>query len=317
MAQELTVKSYQPRDEQAIVDLFKVVFGRSMSPAYWQWRFGNNPTGKILIDLAWSGDVLAGHYAVSPVVVSVDGREHLTALSMTTMTHPDYRGRGLFVTLSEGVYQRMTDEGLAMVWGFPNIYSHRGFVRDLAWVDIYEVPTFRRMLAEGKPMPEPSVQITELVTFDVRFDQLWDEVKDKARVWTKRDSRYLDWRYGQNPDNKYTTLGHMAEGWLLGYAIYKCYQNSIDLVDILYTNDAVGLDLIYGVAQRAKRENAIAINTWLNCALSLHRKLEKHGFCNSEPITYLGARVLRPELDASEVYSFRNWYLTMGDSDVY
>ena len=56
---------------------------------------------------------------------------------------------------------------------------------------------------------------------------------------------------------------------------------------------------------------------WLNCTLSLHRELEKLGFYNAEPVTYFGARVLRPEVEQSMVSSFKNWYLTLGDSDVY
>ena len=221
------------------------------------------------------------------------------------------------MTLAESVYGRMSSEGMAMVWGFPNIFSHRGFVRDLAWVDIHEVPTFRRVLAEGKPMPEPSTHVRELVSFDAQFDQLWDEVKGRYRIVAKRESRYLSWRYGSNPEQRYSVLGYVQGDRLLGYAVYKRYQNDVDLVDILSVDDAVGLNLVYGVTQWAAREKAEAINMWLNFSLPLHRELEKLGFRNSEPITYFGARVLRSELDESDVCNFKNWYLTMGDSDVY
>lgn len=317
MTEGLTIRPYRSGDEAAIVTLFQPVFGQPMSPAYWQWCFGDNPTRQIMIDLAWDGSVLAGHYAVSPVVVCVEGQECLTGHSMTTMTHPDYRGRGLFVTLAESVYSRMSNEGVDMVWGFPNIFSHRGFVRDLAWADIHEVPTFKRVLSDGKPMPEPSTHVRELVVFDARFDQLWDEVKGRYRILTKRDTQYLSWRYGANPSQKYTVLGYVQGDRLLGYAIWKRYQNVVDLVDVLSVDDVVSLDLLYGVAQWAAGEKAEAINIWLNFTLPLHRELEKLGFRNSEPITYFGARLLRSGLNEADIYSFKNWYLTMGDSDVY
>lgn len=317
MAEELLIRSYQPGDEVAIVELFQKTFGRSMSLAFWAWRFRDNPIGRVLIDLAWSGDVLVGHYAVSPVMVWMGGQERLTALSMTTMTHPDYRGRGLFVTLAKSVYRRMADEDLAMVWGFPNAISHRGFVCNLAWVDIHEVPIFRRVLAEGRSMPEPSAHVCVLSNLDSRLDRLWDEVKGRHRILTKRDSRYLGWRYTAHPEQQYTVLGHVQDDRLLGYAVCKRYQNDVDLVDILSVDDEVGLNLVCGVAQWAVREHAVALNMWLNVMLSLHHKLEKIGFRNSEPITYFGARVLQVGINSPDVRDFKNWYLTMGDSDVY
>ena len=314
---ELTIQSYRPGDEAAIEEMFQSVFGRPMSLGFWQWRFGDNPTRRVMVDLAWSGSVLAGHYAVSPVIIYMEGQEYLTGLSMTTMTHPDYRGRGLFVTLAESVYSRMAREGMALVWGFPNDLSHRGFVRDLAWVDIHEVPNFRKPLADGRAMPEPTPHVRELASFDTRFNQLWEEVKGRYGILTKRDSLYLSWRYGANPAHGYTVLGHVESDRLSGYAVFKCYQNQVDLVDILSVDDKVALNLVSGVARWASRQKAEVINMWLNVTLPLHLELESLGFRNCEPITSFGARCLRAGPDVAEVYSFKNWYLTMGDSDVY
>ncbi len=316
MSGEVEIRPYRAGDETAILELFQLTFGRPMAPAYWQWRFGNNPTGRIMIDLAWSGSTLAAHYAVSPVVVSMHGQDVLTALSMTTMTHPDFRGQGFFVTLADSVYRRMAETGMSMVWGFPNVLSHRGFIRDLSWHDIHEVPVFRRVLNEGRPLPEPSPRIVELDVFDGRFDRLWTEMEGRYPILTRRDSRYLAWRYGANPENRYTVLGCVDGNRLLGYAIYKPFQDSIDLVDLLCLDEKVGVDLTCGVGQRAAAAGAQSVGMWFNVSLPLHLELEKYGFRNAEPLTYFGARRLRPEM-GSEVDEFRNWYLTMGDSDVY
>lgn len=314
---ELRIRPYQQGDEHEIVKLFGLVFGRPLPMAYWQWRFRDNPTGRIFIDLAWDGERLAGHYAVSPVVIAVNGQEQLTALSMTTMTHPDYRGKGLFVTLAQSVYQRMADQGLPLVWGFPNVLSHRGFIRDLAWQDIHEVPTFRRVLSEGRPLPAPSPQVVELPALDARCDPLWAEIDKGGRVLTRRDHRYLAWRYTANPENRYTFFGCQQGERLLGYAVCKRYQDGVDLVDLLSLDEHTDLDLVWGVARWAAEQGARSIQTWLNPSLPLHLELEKYAFRPTEPLTYFGARPLRPELEAAAVVNFRNWYITMGDSDVY
>jgi len=57
---------------------------------------------------------------------------------------------------------------------------------------------------------------------------------------------------------------------------------------------------------------------WLNYTLPLHRELEKYGFANKEPITYLGAKLFKSVYkNAGRSFDFRNWYLTMSDSDVF
>lgn len=60
-------------------------------------------------------------------------KDYHTGLSGTTMTHPEYRGKGLFPVLARSTYARMKAANMAMVWGFPNAMSHRGFVRNLNW----------------------------------------------------------------------------------------------------------------------------------------------------------------------------------------
>jgi len=93
----MEVKKYQPGDETKIIQLFNLCFNQEMSLEVWNWRFLNNPfTKEIFVHLMWEGEDLVGHYAVSPVNMLVNGEELKTALSMTTMTHPDYGGEGNF-----------------------------------------------------------------------------------------------------------------------------------------------------------------------------------------------------------------------------
>jgi hypothetical protein len=316
-AQNINVRSYRPGDEHLIVALFNEAFGRELSIPYWMWRFRVNPAFEVMINLAWDGDKLASHYAVSPTRLLVFGRECLTGLSIATMTHPDYRGCGLFVQLAKDLYRQMKEKGMVMVWGFPNRVVHRSRVNDLLWTDVYEVPTFQKILSNGRLMPEPSSSVRVLKGFDDRFDMLWDRVKDSHKIITMRNGAYLDWRYKRNPINDYTIFGYLENENLRGYAVCKLFMRDVDLVDILSDDDAVGCELVSTALKWAEQKRANRINMWLNVHLPLHQELEKYGFINGEPITYLGARLLTPELEEREIYDYRNWYITMGDSDVY
>ncbi len=320
MEKNLQSKSYQEGDEAHIVRLFQLVFGRPMTLDYWHWRFRDNPAGRPQVELAWDGEILAGHYAVSPVWLSVKGQKLQSALSMTTMTHPDYRGLGLFTSLATTLYGRMADSGYDLVWGFPNAFSHRGFCRDLQWGDIYEIPTFSLPLEAVKRTPDVPAQISESDRFDEGFNDLWESLRDRYAVIVRRDQSYLDWRYTKNPEHHYAVLTWKEAGRVLGYATCKPYQDCLDVVDFLtFPEPNIARGLLAAIIAKAKSmaPPATKITMWLPLHDPVHQELEKWGFKNTEPVTYFGCRPLGKGADKELWFEWRNWYFTMGDSDVY
>lgn len=321
MRSELEIRACRPADEGAILALFRQSYGRDMGQDYWSWRFQHNPSGPGIIYLAWDGDTLAAHYAVTPVRFQVGGRELMTALSGTTMTHPDYRGRRLFPILAQTTYDFMAESGMALVWGFPNLFSHRGLIRDLDWVDVQEVPTLRLPLVPGFELAGGSTGVVELSGFDARFDDLWHRVRDGYPVIARRDGEQLQWRYVHNPGAGYTILALPDGDQVLGYAVLKRFYTEMQVVDILVARDGrgaeTGVRLIARAIEIAQENSALSIALWLNVTHPLHHALEKLGFRHGEPITYFCGRVLTPDPAAPDLYDFRCWHLTMGDSDVF
>jgi GNAT superfamily N-acetyltransferase len=319
MVSTLNSQPYQQGNERAILELFHLCFpGRDLSEAVWAWRFRDNPAGHGVIELMWDGNILAAHYGIIPVRLRFNNQDWLTGLSIMTMTHPNYRGRNLFSILGRNAYERAGHDGLALVWGFPNPLIHRNRIRDLAWMDIYEVPMLRLPLAGKLSLPVPSDHMVELSEFDHRFDQFWEQVKNDNPIVTQRGQKYLQWRYVRNLHQQYRILAYVESEAIRGYAVLKRYRSEIQIVDILTVQEfEVGVQLISRAAQIAAADSAVSLSLWLNITHPLHRELEKYGFRNGEPVTYFGARVLQPELQNVGIYEFRNWYLTMGDSDVF
>lgn len=305
----MELRPYQPGDETAILRLFERSFGRPLPKTFWRWRFLDNPHDVPGIELAWDGDVLAAHYAVSPTSLSIEGEPRLAALSMTTMTDPDYRGQGLFGQLATRLYDRLESRGYAAVHGFPNAQSHRGFVRDLGWLDIHEIPMLRldlaaaarRLSAEGTD---------EVVEVDAAFDGLWERCRRLRPVIGVRDARHLAWRYVRHPTNRYRIVRAPS-----GYAIAKRIGDDIDIVDLLVADDDPAiLDALIGGVLAAEPQ-ARAVNTWMPLRSPLHMALERLGFVTAAPTTYFGVRPLRQTpVDLADV---RAWHYSMGDSDVF
>lgn len=92
--------------------------------------FGHKNIGYFAVD---NDHQPAAFYGVFPIVLSVDSKDIIVAQSGDTMTAPAHRGKGLFVTLAQKTYQLAEEEGIQLVFGFPNENSYPGFQKKLNW----------------------------------------------------------------------------------------------------------------------------------------------------------------------------------------
>ena len=127
--------------------LFKECFagnGMQKDSAHLHWQYFSNPSQRPLVNFALasnkSGSKIASIYATIPVRVGIGGCKRLAAQSLDTLTHINYRRRGLFKTLAEAVYQRCVHEDVHFVYGFPNANSSHGFFERLGWTPLHRVP---------------------------------------------------------------------------------------------------------------------------------------------------------------------------------
>lgn len=119
------------REEIAI--LFRSSFDRELDLDEWRWFYVDNPAGPARVSLFYENNRLLGHYAVAPSMLSLGGQSVIGYRSMTSMVHPDGRGRGLFTQLAKRTYVMLIDDGAPLVYGFPNQNSAHGFAKNLDW----------------------------------------------------------------------------------------------------------------------------------------------------------------------------------------
>ena len=319
----MEIKDYQSGDEKKILELFEGIFHKSMSIEYWNWRFKDNPVGKIMIKLMWEGDILAGQYAVSPVILINNREEQLTALSMTTMTHPDYTGRGVFTMLAERLYEdESVKNDLKAVWGFPNNNSHRGFVKNLFWHDLYQIPTFSLDVLNFAYNNKINSAISIANSFDPSHENAFISCSEMYPVKVLKSVDYLNWRYVKNPSNKYDIFQLKQDGvsYFIVCKIFNSFveneKKEVDILDFCLPND---YEMITGfvnyIIDFYTGEFALArINLWMPLNDKRHIELEKIGFENQAPVTYMGVRAC-DKMDS--LYNSEKWLFSMGDSDIY
>ena len=304
--------------------LFEASFAKPMSTDYLDWRYYDNDRELLLFSIEKSGTApvadLAASYSAFPVVLERNGQALSAALSMTTMTHPDWRGRGLFPRLATELYAFAAERGVALVWGFPNANSHATFQSKLGWQDIYEIPTLQLRYDVAVVA---AMRSSERVERDDAFVKTYPAMPADGLVRSRRDQRYLTWRYAKNPVHEYRTyvlsrdsvLSESAQ--VTSYVVTKRYGEGVDLIDIQCADRDEARVLLEHIIRVSAGDGARFANCWAPTHHWLHGVLERLGFKNTVPVTYVGGRILQAAAFDFDIFDHRNWYIQMGDSDVY
>jgi GNAT superfamily N-acetyltransferase len=312
-----------------------------------RWQYDENPTRKILVDLALCEDRIAAIYAVQPAGVRVGGVRGLAAQSVDTLVDADFRGRGLFTTMADGVYARMREHGGLFVYGFPNASSAPGFFGKLQWSSLDPVPFLVRPLRTtalasklpfGKllgrlpdvrlpiwgPRLRGDQELRAMSDLGPELDLLWDRFAAHVTVAVDRSVDYLRWRLSK-PGQNYECLGMFEGGQLVGFCAYTTVDKHGArigyVLELLYEPERhqVGAALLAESLRRMAADLADVALAWCFSHSPNARAHSKVGFVplpeRLRPIElHFGVRVLDESL--TEVLTDRgNWYISYCNSD--
>lgn len=117
---------------EQLVDLQNTVYKERnflfSAESFKQWYIAN-PNGRVLSFNAFDSDKMVAHYACIPTKMVFGDFVVEGVHSMATVTHPDYRGKGLFKTLAKLTYDYAKDQGYKFVIGVANANSFPGFIK--------------------------------------------------------------------------------------------------------------------------------------------------------------------------------------------
>ena len=113
---------------------------RVSDSAYLRWLYEESPFGSVIE--ANLDDALgrAGHYALVPIDLSVDGVPRAGALSLNTAVDERARGGGVFVQLATEAIDAAQRHGVQTVLGVANTNSTPGFLRRLSFELVSPLP---------------------------------------------------------------------------------------------------------------------------------------------------------------------------------
>ena len=140
----LEVLSYRAGDEEAILDCMTECFESQPTVESWQHLHLHNPAGKSSIVIARDNGRVVSHVAVVPRHMRVFGQEILGGGRLDSMTRPDYRRRGLQVTLDMKSRELIKERNLLLTYRFSNSKSLGGAVKNQGYLPVSSMPVMVR-----------------------------------------------------------------------------------------------------------------------------------------------------------------------------
>jgi hypothetical protein len=127
--------------------LHEAVYKNAPAPGYFFKKYDTAYTGVEYAGfIAYNDEKIAvAYYGVIPCFIKYGKQIMLAAQSADTMTHPQYRYKGMFVELSNLTFELCGELGIRLVFGFPNQNSYHGAVNKLGWkmthrMDYFSIP---------------------------------------------------------------------------------------------------------------------------------------------------------------------------------
>lgn len=336
MTSGLTIRPYQPGDEHAILATFNLVFREVCGPGYvdrtlpqWQWAYLRNPAGhRISLALAPDGTV-ASQYAGMPVRCDTPWGEQLFVHCVDSMTHPDYRqglkAKSLFVETCMPFWAHSRAIGDALFYGFPVDAAFRIGQRYLKY-ELMTVVDYLIRDASAPPLPAPAdVAVAEVADVPAEVDALYATARADKRCLTRRDRRYLQWRYVDNPARAdYELWTARRGGELRGLMVLKpgsgLAPDAATIADWLVPESDVGATdaLLAAAARRQGEAGRQRLMTVLPPWSTEARRFVERGFVWTPSANWLQRRLIhnvcKPEFTPE--FLATSWWYTLGDSDL-
>ncbi|MFC1888600.1 GNAT family N-acetyltransferase [Thermodesulfobacteriota bacterium] len=319
-----TIRPYRVSDMDGITALVNLVQPHApYTHDRWRWEYPDC-AGAGLAWVAESVGRIISHIGMLGFDWFVDGVQKEAFLHVDAMTHPDFRWRGIHADLTKVLLEYCHESGAPFSYVFPNEKSTKQLV-NLDWRQVTRIPRLAiRDLPSALPPAIKGMEVRKTDRFGDELDGLCEGLRETFRFVLARNHAYLNWRYLDKPDDDYVPYLALRKGTVEGYMIYKLYEKpggpkNAHIVD-LWTrpddHDAMAA-LIGKTVALAAEGGAAELSCWMLPHAPAHPVLLEFGFQPDHEDRYLFTHASRGWAKWDEVTDRENWYITMGDSDVY
>lgn len=312
----VVIRPRTPADDPALIGLFAQTFHKSLPLATYRWKldFPENRVPNVFV--AEHQDRIIFHYAGIPRQFVGPNGPCQAMISVDTMTHPEYRRRGLLTQVGQYTYRAWAEAKVQFVLGLPN-QQWGSRTRALGWqpagdfktliADLNPVQTLLKRWAWGPKaglnlgklfakvfIESRHFQVEPLTEPDDRLDGLWHRLAPDNGWAGRRDNTWISHRYLDAPLPYQVWVAKKGPQWL-GYAVYRRPQEGLaQLVDLWFPRPTpeVGEALLATIFGRAHQEGAEKLQTQVLAGSWLEGYLRRHFFWRGREVMGLEAAPL-------------------------
>lgn len=320
---------------------------KNINEQYWQY-LGVDQIGSFLTCANEKYNHYSSIYIVSNRFIKFNDKIILAAQSLDTLTDYNSRGKGYFIKCANHNYEFIKNKGVNFVFGFPNKNSFGGFTSKLGWKSLDPVPFlflplnityFIRKLKflnffnltnyyfRKSFKFDEKVTIKEINIFSSDYDLLWEKFSDDIAISVIRNSKYLNWRFFNNPAEQYLIYSATFNNSLAGFIVINIKNKHggkigyvMELIfDPLYPFVASTL-LSYAV-NIFRSESVDCVLSWCFEHSISYKYFKKAGFYKLPKFLrqielHFGYKIIKPSEELSIYLSnSKSWYISYSDSD--
>lgn len=317
--------------------------GEIISENYLEWEYTKNPAGNAIAFVEKDVEKIAGQYILIPKDIVVDGTSVKSSLSLNTITHPDFRGKGVFPRLAELTYSECKIDNIDFTVGFPNANSVKVFLGKLKFVEIGRMPLLLNVVnplkaianfikRRGSDSNEELVlkidstgndfSSLDLIIDADRYDQFLTTFESRGFITSKRSREYLKWRYVDIPLRKYHLFKYENNGIIESIVVIRAKEIMGVRCGIIVDYFSLGNSVrSLSIIKELKKNELDLIIATLPEESSEYKSLLRSGFFKIPEFLmfkklYVILRYHRS--DISKTYSdFKKWFITFGDYDIF
>ncbi len=322
------IRQFTASDIENIIELINLVQPHApFTEERWRWEYMSNIDYPAKAWIAEDKGKIVGLYGLTPFKWQVDGQEAKCYVPVDAMTHPDYRRMGMHAAMLKADMEHIHESGIPLCYVLPNEKSLKGALNN-NWRCVFEIPFIQKELSKEvvskKIKSDTSINIVEVKHFDAGVDRLWDQVSGIFTYVCERKAAYLNWRYVKKPDDDYRIFIAYDGGLVLGYMVYKKFDKDTvgsksHIVDLLI--NPMRSELIEFFIDKAvflsTIDKSVSLSAWMLQQAPYFDSFINRGFIKQKTERFLLAYVNPKMLSWEQALNNGNWYVTMGDSDVY
>ena len=165
--------------------------------------------------------------------------------------------------------------------------------------------------------------LTEITSFDERFDRLFERVEKKISICSVKNAAYLRWKYGEAPFNSDPTLARVSNDEVQGFVVVgtvmaRGVETGVIKEIVADPDDGETITLLFGSAIRFLKQKKVSAILCMLTDERFARMIRKFLFIRRAQHEPLFVGNLEKVGDHGDLLAdIRQWHLTFGESDLF